>query len=86
MEVGSSNTGTCYQAEIENLQLKMKEMESALNAKNKEITDLKHKLELERFGITRFSYDDEMIEFYTGFPTYEVFMEFLTLSSQQHHE
>lgn len=54
----------------------MKEMESALNAKNKEITDLKHKLELERFGITRFSYDDEMIEFYTGFPTYEVFMAF----------
>lgn len=34
------------------------------------------KQELERFGLTRFSYDNDVIEFDTGFPTYELYMIF----------
>lgn len=37
---------------------------------------MEQKMALEKFGLNRFSYDDEMIEFYTGFPTFTLFMIF----------
>ena len=47
-----------------------------IKTKNEEIEALNKKLALERFGINRFSFDNEMVEFYTGFPTYELFVTF----------
>ena len=47
-----------------------------LREKDKQISELVAKQELEKFGLNRFSYDDDMIECYTGFPTYELFMIF----------
>ena len=41
-----------------------------------EVEGYKQKLRLERFGLNRFSYDDEKINFYTGFPTYKSFLKF----------
>jgi hypothetical protein len=37
------------------------------------MSELQTKYQLERFGVTRFSFIDDMIEFYTGFPTYNLF-------------
>ncbi|XP_069122756.1 uncharacterized protein [Argopecten irradians] len=69
---GSTNSGTC----IANLKERLLEKELELRAKEEEIKRLKHRVELERFGITRFTFDNNMIEFYTGFPTYDVFIGF----------
>ena len=49
-----------------------------LREKDKQISELLAKQELEKFGLNRFSYDDDMIECYTGFPTYELFMIFFS--------
>lgn len=61
---------------VSDLQRTLEEKESELAVKTKEIENLNQKLSMERFGITRFSYDDNMIEFYTGFPTYTLFLIF----------
>ena len=37
---------------------------------------LKQKLEIEKFGVSRFGNDDSMIRFYTGFVTYAAFLAF----------
>ncbi|XP_069105555.1 uncharacterized protein [Argopecten irradians] len=59
--------------EIENLK---KKLSLELQDKNEEIENLNKKLSIECFGISRFSSDDNMIEFYTGLPTYTLFLAF----------
>lgn len=54
----------------------LRQKEDELKRKNEEIEQLMKQLSLERFGINRFSTDDSMIEFYTGFPTYSVLLAF----------
>lgn len=58
------------------LQKILEDKELEIKAKNEEIEALNKKLTLERFGINKFSFDDEMVEFYTGFPTYTLFVTF----------
>jgi hypothetical protein len=54
----------------------LEDKELKIKAKNEEIEALNKKLTLERFGINRFSFDNEMVEFYTGFLTYTLFVTF----------
>nr|XP_022327020.1 uncharacterized protein LOC111126573 [Crassostrea virginica] len=67
--------GECN-AKLMELQKILEDKELEIKAKNEEIEALNKKLTLERFGINRFSFDDEMVEFYTGFPTYTLFVTF----------
>ncbi|CAC5421320.1 unnamed protein product [Mytilus coruscus] len=53
-----------------------KELERKLKERDEEIKQLKEKLRIERFGVFRFSNDDAMIMFYTGFSTYALFLAF----------
>lgn len=55
---------------------KIENLEKIIAEKNEEI----EKLKLERFGVNRFSYDDDKINFYTGFPTYQSFVEFYSFA------
>ncbi|XP_048749122.1 uncharacterized protein LOC125661232 [Ostrea edulis] len=63
-------------AKLAELQKILEDKESEIKAKNEEIEALNKKLTLERFGINRFSFDNEMVEFYTGFPSYALFLTF----------
>ena len=40
---------------------------------------LQSQIEIERFGINRFSNDDSCVQFYTGFPTYVSFITFFSI-------
>ena len=51
-------------------------MSVEIQSKDERIAELEQKLAIEKFGINRFSYDDEMVEFYTSFPTYNLFIIF----------
>ncbi|KAK3107108.1 hypothetical protein FSP39_007303 [Pinctada imbricata] len=51
-------------------------LEALLKEKEEEIRNLHRKLEMERFGIYRFSNDSSMILFYTGFTSMELFSTF----------
>ena len=57
---------------MKQLEQALEDKESELKAKNNEISELHTKYKLERFGVTRFSFDNDMIEFYTGFLTYNL--------------
>ena len=54
--------------------ISMKDTE--IKKKDEEIAELMQRLQIEKFGLNRFAYDDDMIEFYTSFPTYNLFMIF----------
>ena len=73
---------------IKQLEQPLEDKESELKAKNCEISELQTKYQLERFGATRSSFDDDMIEFYTGFPTYNLFFIFFSAmkKNQLQHE
>ena len=47
-----------------------------LQKKDEEIKNLKQKMEIERFGVQRFSNDDSMIQLYTGFGWMAMFSAF----------
>ncbi|XP_062578055.1 uncharacterized protein LOC134239942 [Saccostrea cucullata] len=66
------------QRKMRELQLLIEQKESEIKRKNEEFSDLQQKYHLERFGVTRFSFDDDLIEFYTGFPSYKVFSIFFS--------
>jgi hypothetical protein len=51
------------QRKIERIQ----ELESLLQRKDEETKTLHHKIAIERFGIQRFSNDNSMMQFYTGY-------------------
>ena len=57
---------------------RINEMEQRLAEKEEECNALKQQLEVERFGIHRFSKDTSMMSFYTGFQSYKTFIAFLT--------
>ena len=51
-------------------------LEVALEQEKKRSASLENKLTLERFGVTRFANDDKLINFYTGFASYQMFRAF----------
>lgn len=51
----------------------IKELEELLKKREDEIRGLKDKIEIERFGVQRFSADNAMILFYTGFVSLSMF-------------
>lgn len=55
---------------------RIKELEMKLKEKESEIQGLQLKIETERFGISRFLYDDSMFQFYTGFVSVSVYKTF----------
>ena len=65
------NRPTSQVEEIERLSLLLEE-------KSNECDRLQRQLELERFGVNRFTTDDTLILFYTGFSSYKQFLMFYT--------
>lgn len=57
-------------------ELKLKTAE--LQSKAAECERLQKQLDIERFGVCRFSKDNSLISFYTGFTSYMSFIVFLT--------
>ena len=55
---------------------RISELEQRLAEKEEECNALKQQLEVERFGIHRFSKDTSMMSFYTGFQSYKTFIAF----------
>ena len=55
---------------------KIEEMQEKLNQKTTECNLINKQLNLERFLVSRFSKDDKLILFYTGFISYSVFESF----------
>jgi hypothetical protein len=55
---------------------KVSELEDLLKEKEEQITKLQKQLEIERFGIHRFSNDNALISFYTGFTSMLMFTTF----------
>lgn len=53
---------------------RIQELESLLERKDEEIGRLKQKIEVDRLGIQRFSNDDSMMKFYTGFTSMAMFL------------
>ena len=64
-------------------QEKAEEVHSQLVAGKREIERLQKELEratsLSRFGLLRYSYNEEMINFYTGFPSWNLLEMFISL-------
>ena len=61
------------------------ELLSKLSIQETRVKELESQLQLERFGLQRFTNDDSMIQFYTGFPSYSTltcFYEFIAPSAQ----
>ena len=54
----------------------IKDLEEKLKQKSDECEYLSQQLELEKFGIYRFSRNNTMIDLYTGFQTYDTFLAF----------
>ena len=52
------------------------ELEHKLQEKEEACAALQRQLDIERFGLTRFSNDNSMISFYTGFTSYITFFTF----------
>lgn len=68
-----------YSSALDDMQRSMErieELECLLQKKDEEIKNLKQKMEIERFGVQRFSNDDSMIQFYTGFGSMAMFSAF----------
>jgi len=80
MEVDDSDSKVAeMQKIIQELQSKLLEKESQNEALNKQI-------QIEKFGISRFSHDPDMIRFYTGFKTYtELILFFETMKPVAHN-
>lgn len=53
---------------------RIQELESLLEREDEEIGILKQKIEIERFGIQRFSNEDSMMTFYTWFTSMAMFL------------
>ena len=56
--------------------LVISDLEKKLKEKEEECDRYRQQLEIERFGIHRFSTDNSLISFYTGFPSYLMFVTF----------
>lgn len=50
-----------------------------IQKKNEEINKQNEMLSIEKLGVNSFTYDDDVIESYTGFPTYSVYIAFSLL-------
>lgn len=58
------------------LEQKLAEKEQEIKEKEEQIEELFAKLAIEKFGISKFQYNDELINHYTGFPSYDSFILF----------
>lgn len=61
---------------ISQLQSKLETASNVNEQLNNENEFMKQKLEISRFGLSRFSKDDSKIRFYTGFTSYKLFVTF----------
>ena len=79
-ETSSASTAEVDQAKtIHQLQSQVEQLQIALQEAKSESEEYKRKLELERFGLQRFSTDDASIRFYTGFVNYVCLISFMKL-------
>ena len=73
-----------HAATLSEQEKRIKELEAMLSAVSlerdrfrDEVTSLKLKLDVEKFGLKRYGHDDSLITFYTGFPNYSVLCAFM---------
>lgn len=64
------------EAELESAQTKLISLEAKLAEKEEDIASLRKQIAIEKFCVNRFSTDDSLILFYTGFQTYSQFLFF----------
>ena len=62
--------------ELTSAKLQIDALAEELQTSKSECESLQQQLNLERFGVTKFSNDNNLINFYTGFPTYKLFLAF----------
>ena len=76
-EIYGEKTSTCTSASlISDHEQRISDLEEKLKEKEEECDRYRQQLEIERFGIHRFSTDNSLVSFYTGFPSYLMFVTF----------
>jgi len=64
------------QEDIDSLRLEILQLKQTLVEREDECDALKDQLAIEKFGVERFSTDNKLIKFYTGFENYKVLYAF----------
>ena len=62
--------------ELTSAKLQIDALTGELQTSKSECESLQQQLNLRRFGVRRFSNDNNLINFYTGFPNYKLFLAF----------
>ena len=62
--------------ELTSAKLQIDALTGELQTSKSECESLQQQLNLQRFGVRRFSNDNNLINFYTGFPNYKLFLAF----------
>ena len=76
-EIYGEQPSTCTSASlICDKEQKISDLEEKLKEREEECDRYRQQLEIERFGIHRFSTDNSPVSFYTGFPSYLMFVTF----------
>ena len=68
--------GTDSVQEVSEKEERIATLEAELEREKRKCAALQNQLTMERFGITRFTNDNKLISFYTGFATYAMFLSF----------
>ncbi|XP_046376318.2 uncharacterized protein LOC124149032 isoform X2 [Haliotis rufescens] len=69
-------TITNHQSYIDQLNEKLREQGRQLKEKDDKTEELNRRLELEKFGVCKFMYDDILLEYYTGLPSFQTLQDF----------
>ena len=62
--------------EVSDKEERIATLEAELEQKKQKCSSLERQLVIERFGVARFTYDNKLISFYTGFAIYSLFQSF----------
>ena len=62
--------------EVSDKEERIATLEAELEQQKQKCAALERQLVMERFGVARFTYDNKLISFYTGFATYSMFQSF----------
>jgi len=61
---------------IKMLEEEIKRKDEMIIEKDKNVKELEQKLHMEKWGVHRFSFDNDKIKYYTGFISYDLFLKF----------
>jgi hypothetical protein len=72
----STSKTELMEQEISDYKLKLAQYEEEIAKRDVQLKNLQQRLHIERWGINRFTNDDQKIKFYTGFISYKLFIKF----------